>query len=50
MGRVTAVQAANWTETYAYDAVGNQTHADWPGVHPGHEVTGERVYTSTRTC
>lgn len=27
MGRVTAVHAANWTERYAYDAIGNVTFA-----------------------
>ncbi|WP_416975123.1 putative T7SS-secreted protein [Streptomyces sp. 4F14] len=47
-GRVTAVHAANWTETYAYDTAGNQTRADWPVSHPGHEATGERTYTGTR--
>ncbi|MYR42002.1 hypothetical protein GTW67_08175 [Streptomyces sp. SID5910] len=47
-GRVTAVHAANWTETYAYDAAGNQTHAEWPSTHPGAEATGERTYTGTR--
>ncbi|MEV5545516.1 putative T7SS-secreted protein [Streptomyces sp. NPDC052309] len=48
VGRVTAVHAADWTETYAYDAAGNQTHADWPSSHPGGEATGERAYTGTR--
>ncbi|MFL4948422.1 putative T7SS-secreted protein [Streptomyces sp. MMS24-I31] len=47
-GRVTAVHAANWTERYAYDEAGNQTHASWPANHPGHEATGERTYTGTR--
>ncbi|MET8979204.1 putative T7SS-secreted protein [Streptomyces sp. NPDC004539] len=47
-GRVTAVHAADWTETYAYDAAGNQTQADWPATHPGHEATGPRAYTGTR--
>ncbi|MZD09637.1 type IV secretion protein Rhs, partial [Streptomyces sp. SID5785] len=47
-GRVTAVHAANWTETYAYDAAGNQTTASWPVTHPGHEATGDRTYTGTR--
>ncbi|MBZ3910426.1 putative T7SS-secreted protein [Streptomyces acidiscabies] len=47
-GRVTAVHAANWTETYAYDAAGNQTRATWPATHPGHEATGDRTYTGTR--
>lgn len=46
-GRVTAVHAANWTETYAYDEAGNQTSASWPADHPGHEATGSRAYTGT---
>ncbi|MFD8007936.1 DUF6531 domain-containing protein [Streptomyces mirabilis] len=48
VGRVTAVHAATWTETYAYDAAGNQASATWPATHPGHEATGERAYTGTR--
>jgi RHS repeat-associated protein len=48
VGRVTAVHAANWTETYAYDAAGNQTSASWPTSHPGAEAVGEREYTGTR--
>ncbi|MEV2212938.1 putative T7SS-secreted protein [Streptomyces sp. NPDC050997] len=47
-GRVTAVHAANWTETYAYDAAGNQTQAFWPTDHPGEEATGAREYEGTR--
>ncbi|MEU8985196.1 putative T7SS-secreted protein [Streptomyces sp. NPDC048558] len=47
-GRVTAVHAANWTESYAYDAAGNQTRAAWPDSMPGQEATGERTYTGTR--
>jgi RHS repeat-associated protein len=47
-GRVTAVQAANWSERYAYDAAGNQTEAEWPAKHPGHEAVGARIYTGTR--
>ncbi|MET7729096.1 DUF6531 domain-containing protein [Streptomyces mirabilis] len=47
-GRVTAVHAEGWTETYAYDAAGNQSQATWPTSHPGHEATGERAYTGTR--
>lgn len=47
-GRVTAVRAANWTETYAYDEAGNQTSATWPTEHPGSESTGSREYTGTR--
>lgn len=48
VGRVTAVRAEGWTETYAYDAVGNQTHASWPAPHPGQEATGDRTYSGTR--
>ncbi|MEV5613641.1 putative T7SS-secreted protein [Streptomyces sp. NPDC052225] len=48
VGRVTAVRAADWTETYAYDAAGNQSSAAWPADHPGHEATGDRTYTGTR--
>ncbi|MGN9756185.1 putative T7SS-secreted protein [Streptomyces sp. SD31] len=47
-GRVTAVHAANWTESYAYDTAGNQTHATWPHSMPGQEATGDRTYTGTR--
>ncbi|NEB32383.1 hypothetical protein G3I62_25375 [Streptomyces sp. SID14446] len=43
-GRVTAVHAYNWTESYLYDAAGNQSHADWPSTHPSHESAGARVY------
>ncbi|CAL9469474.1 hypothetical protein SUDANB6_02807 [Streptomyces sp. enrichment culture] len=47
-GRVTAVHAAAWTESYAYDTAGNQTHATWPDSMPGREATGDRAYTGTR--
>ncbi|KOU67230.1 type IV secretion protein Rhs, partial [Streptomyces sp. MMG1533] len=47
-GRVTAVHAANWTETYAYDSAGNQTSAAWPEAHPGGEARGAREYSGTR--
>ncbi|MGW2558204.1 putative T7SS-secreted protein [Streptomyces sp. NPDC001514] len=47
-GRVTAVDAANWTERYAYDEAGNQTEASWSAPHPGQEATGSRAYTGTR--
>ncbi|GAA3733698.1 putative T7SS-secreted protein [Streptomyces tremellae] len=46
-GRVTAVRAEQWTEAYAYDAAGNQTHARWPAGHPGQEAVGPRSYTGT---
>ncbi|QZL07102.1 RHS domain-containing protein [Streptomyces sp. BHT-5-2] len=48
LGRVTAVQAGDWTESYAYDEAGNQTHAEWPDGHPGSAACGERTYTGTR--
>ncbi|MFI8995734.1 putative T7SS-secreted protein [Streptomyces sp. NPDC053542] len=48
VGRVTAVSAHNWTETYAYDEAGNQTSAEWPGAHANSEATGARSYTGTR--
>ncbi|AZK92710.1 MULTISPECIES: DUF6531 domain-containing protein [Streptomyces] len=47
-GRVTAVSAPGWNETYAYDALGNQTFADWPDAHPGSEARGERSYQGSR--
>ncbi|WP_431044137.1 putative T7SS-secreted protein [Streptomyces sp. P1-3] len=47
-GRVTAVHADGWTETYAYDETGNQTQAAWPTDHPSQEATGTRAYTGTR--
>ena len=48
IGRVTAVRAADWTESYAYDEAGNQTSATWPAAHAGHEATGERFFEGTR--
>lgn len=47
-GRVTAVHARDWTETYAYDAAGNQADAHWPDAHPGSEARGPRSYSGTR--
>ncbi|WP_450182925.1 DUF6531 domain-containing protein [Streptomyces caniferus] len=47
-GRITSVSAHDWTETYAYDAAGNQTHATWPDHHAAPEARGERTYTGTR--
>ncbi|MFI1678090.1 DUF6531 domain-containing protein [Streptomyces sp. NPDC020607] len=47
-GRVTAVHAADWAETYAYDEAGNQAHATWPSTHFDQEATGPRTYTGTR--
>lgn len=47
-GRVTAVRAENWSETYAYDEAGNQTSADWPAEHAGSDARGERSYSGTK--
>ncbi|MFJ8860361.1 putative T7SS-secreted protein [Streptomyces sp. NPDC102451] len=47
IGRVTAVHAANWTERYSYDALGNQTEAFWPTSQSSQESVGPRVYTGT---
>ncbi|MCX5441309.1 DUF6531 domain-containing protein [Streptomyces sp. NBC_00063] len=47
-GRVTGVRAANWSETYTYDAMGNQTAATWPTRHASPDATGPRTYTGTR--
>ncbi|MEV7148508.1 DUF6531 domain-containing protein [Streptomyces sp. NPDC093084] len=46
-GRVTAVRAEEWTETYAYDDAGNMTAANWPAGQPGQESTGQRTYAGT---
>jgi RHS repeat-associated protein len=48
VGRVTAVRARDWEETYAYDSEGNQTFAEWPATHAGREAVGQRVYSGTR--
>lgn len=48
VGRVTGVHAADWTETYVYDELGNQSHASWPTGHPGQEAAGAREYAGTR--
>ncbi|MEU7044634.1 RHS repeat-associated core domain-containing protein [Streptomyces varsoviensis] len=42
-GRVTGVQAQGWTETYAYDVTGNQSHADTPK----HPTPGDREHSGT---
>ncbi|MFE6127835.1 putative T7SS-secreted protein [Streptomyces sp. NPDC056437] len=47
-GRVTAVHADGWSETYAYDEAGNQTAASWPASMPGQEAMGPRTYAGTR--
>ncbi|MGW9368609.1 putative T7SS-secreted protein [Streptomyces xanthophaeus] len=47
-GRVTAVNAQDWMERYAYDDTGNQSWASWPSGHPGGEAIGSRAYAGTR--
>lgn len=47
-GRVTAVHATDWTEAYAYNEAGNQTHATWPDRHPNPSARGDRTYAGTR--
>ncbi|WP_405870225.1 DUF6531 domain-containing protein [Streptomyces sp. NBC_00005] len=43
-GRVLAVRAGEWTESYAYDEQGNQTRAAWPDRYPAQESRGDRVH------
>ncbi|WP_306334640.1 DUF6531 domain-containing protein [Streptomyces sp. KL118A] len=47
-GRIKSVQGNNWTESYAYDAAGDQVEAFWPNSHTSHEATGSRDYDGTR--
>lgn len=46
--RVVAVDSPGWVERYAYDSIGNQTEATWPGSHPGADAGGRRAYEGTR--
>ncbi|MGW5331287.1 putative T7SS-secreted protein [Streptomyces bauhiniae] len=48
-GRVVAVSAPGWEETYAYDEAGNQLEAAWPEerTEPG-AATGVRTYERNR--
>ncbi|MFI0716434.1 DUF6531 domain-containing protein [Streptomyces inhibens] len=45
-GRITRVTADNWTETYAYDALGNITQAH-DTREPDTTTAGERAYTGS---
>ncbi|MFC8715842.1 DUF6531 domain-containing protein [Kitasatospora sp. NPDC057198] len=47
-GRVSAVRAATWTESYAYDPLGNITSADWPTGGAAEAALGSRAYTGTQ--
>jgi RHS repeat-associated protein len=44
-GRITAVQAAAWRETYVYDSLGNLAQANVPNGEP--DSDGEREHTGT---
>jgi RHS repeat-associated protein len=46
LGRVTAVRAENWTETYAYDQAGNLTHSSDTRA-ADHATAGQRVMSAT---
>lgn len=46
-GRVTAVHAATWTESYAYDPAGNLTEAEWPATGATEAALGTRSYQGT---
>ncbi|HTK65014.1 MAG TPA: DUF6531 domain-containing protein, partial [Pseudonocardia sp.] len=43
LGRITEVRASGWTESYAYDVLGNLVHADTPAA----PSTAERRYSGT---
>ncbi|MFJ5230138.1 polymorphic toxin type 30 domain-containing protein [Kitasatospora sp. NPDC088391] len=47
-GRVTAVHAADRTESYAYDPSGNLTDARWPASGSGGAAVGPRTYADGR--
>jgi RHS repeat-associated protein len=49
VGRVTAVNAESWTECYAYDALGNLTHGQWPsaGDADADDTQGDREVAGT---
>ncbi|MHC5258440.1 DUF6531 domain-containing protein [Streptomyces sp. UC4497] len=48
VGRPLSVTADGWTESYAYDAAGNQTAAEWPGRADDRGSRGERSYQGTK--
>lgn len=49
LGRVTGVEGTNHRETYAYDAIGNISHATWPGADGPREHTGTAIRSSGNT-
>ncbi|QIJ63460.1 RHS repeat-associated core domain-containing protein [Streptomyces sp. JB150] len=48
VGRPLGVTADDWSERYAYDAIGNQTDAHWPDRARHAESRGPRTYDGTR--
>ncbi|WP_093637933.1 DUF6531 domain-containing protein [Streptomyces sp. 2224.1] len=48
VGRPLTVSAEGWNESYAYDAAGNQTAAQWPGRSTDGGARGERSYQGTK--
>lgn len=48
VGRPLSVTAEDWSESYTYDALGNQTGAQWPDRARHTESRGERQYDGTR--
>ncbi|MFJ8439157.1 DUF6531 domain-containing protein [Kitasatospora griseola] len=47
-GRVTAVRAAGWEESYAYNPAGDLVSAQWPGTGAVRAAVGERTYAGTQ--
>ncbi|MCX4750555.1 DUF6531 domain-containing protein [Kitasatospora sp. NBC_01287] len=47
LGRVAAVHADNWSESYAYDLSGRPTAASWPASPAAKSALGERLYQGT---
>ncbi|UED84711.1 DUF6531 domain-containing protein [Streptomyces profundus] len=45
--RITSVQAPNWSESYAYNALGDQAHATWPVRQAGSDSSGDRTSHGT---
>ncbi|GAA2742608.1 DUF6531 domain-containing protein [Kitasatospora cinereorecta] len=48
VGQVTSVEAAGWSERYAYDPAGNPTEAHWPATGATAAAVGPRTYAGTQ--
>ncbi|MEU0274243.1 DUF6531 domain-containing protein, partial [Streptomyces sp. NPDC006307] len=48
LGRPLGVTGGDWSESYTYDAIGNQSSAHWPEQARRTESRGERAYDGTR--